>query len=165
MDLYLLRHGEAGRSMAVSTVDAKRKLTDSGKEEVQDAAKGILSLGIKFDMIASSPLARAAETAEIVSRNLKPKKRADYWDELKPEGSRKAVYTKLSMMRPDSTVLLVGHEPYLTTVACDMSGTRPGRILLKKGGLIRIQVGSFSPEPRGVIRWLLSPKILKSLGE
>src|SRR5271157_102638 len=68
LELYVLRHGEAGKSLAALVRDRKRSLTEQGKEEVQVAAKSISALDVKFDHIISSPLSRAAETAELVAK-------------------------------------------------------------------------------------------------
>jgi len=68
MDLFILRHGEAGRSSATSRDDSKRTLTVEGEKEIKDISKGIKGLGIEFDYIFTSPILRAKQTAELVSK-------------------------------------------------------------------------------------------------
>jgi phosphohistidine phosphatase len=162
MDLYLARHGESGKSMADMKRDVKRSLTSEGREEVEEVAYSIAGLGLKFDEIATSPLPRALETARIIAKRQK-KAKLLVWDELKPEGDRKAMLSRLAKLGHESEVLLVGHEPYLTSVLADLIGARPGTILLKKAGLARVKVTSFAPSPRGELRWLLSPGVLKAI--
>jgi phosphohistidine phosphatase len=107
MDLTILRHGEAGKRVAVADKDAERALTVSGREEVRELGECLKSLKMNFDLIATSPLKRASETAEIVARTLKRQKPVERWDELKPEGDPKALYLRLSNLKADSSVLIV----------------------------------------------------------
>ena len=66
MMLYILRHATAEEA-ASSGDDGARKLTERSKEKMRAASAGLRAMGLKFDAILTSPLARAAETAEIVS--------------------------------------------------------------------------------------------------
>jgi phosphohistidine phosphatase len=162
LDLYILRHGEAGNSLPTPQRDRDRSLTSQGREEVETIAESMRKLGLKFDRIISSPLPRAEETAEMVAKTQK-KVKVETWDELRPEGDKSALKSKLAALGHDRKVLIVGHEPYLTALVATMTGTREGAIMLKKGGLIRIRVTSFSPTAKGELRWLLSPRILGHL--
>ncbi len=156
----MLRHGEAGNRQKMLADDAKRALTAAGREEMADVAKGMSRLKITPDKIVTSPLVRARETADIVAKIQKNAK-VEEWGELKPEGSRKEFYERLSKLRSDSTVLVVGHEPYLSTMILEIMGSPSGHLMLKKGGLARLQVSAFAPKIRGELRWLLSPRLIK----
>ena len=68
MNVYFLRHGEAGKRITIPSRDFERSLTASGAEEVEEIAESMKKMNLEFDKIASSPLARTQETAEIVSR-------------------------------------------------------------------------------------------------
>jgi phosphohistidine phosphatase len=162
MDLIILRHGEAGKRMVVTGADAERALTVAGRDEVKEVAERMKSLKMEFDVIATSPLKRARETAEIVAKTLKKQKTLEAWDELKPEGEHKALYRRLSKLRADSSVLVVGHEPYLGVMIGELIGGRPGvRVALKKAGLAKVELTSLVPVPSGELRWLLTPKLVK----
>ena len=91
MDLFILRHGEAGRSSAARD-DSKRMLTVEGEKEIRDISKGIKNLGIEFDHIFTSPVLRARRTAELVSETLGQKNRVVELNELKPEGNKLHLY-------------------------------------------------------------------------
>ena len=162
MDLYLARHGESGKSLADVKRDSVRSLTSQGRKEVEEIADSIEKLGVEFDEIATSPLPRARETAQIIAKRQK-KAELLLWDELRPEGDRRAMLSRLAKMGHESDVLLVGHEPYLTSVVADLMGARPGTILLKKAGLVRVRVTSFVPSAKGELRWLLSPRVLRAV--
>lgn len=163
LDLFIFRHGEAGKSTATSRNDSKRPLTISGKKELEEIAKALAKLGITFDYIFSSPLTRAQQTASIILKEIKCKKNENL-DELSPEGSRLELYKKLSFLKSDSSVLLVGHEPYLSQLVSEaISNGTNCRINLKKAGLVRIRTTSLTPKISGELRWLLTPKHMKCM--
>ena len=162
MDLYIVRHGEAGNSQGDAKKDEERSLTSEGRKEVEAIASSIANLGLQFDEIASSPLPRAKETAQIIAKRQK-KAKLMFWDELRPEGDQRAMLSRLAKIGHEAEVLVVGHEPYLTGVVEGLMGAKPGTMLLKKAGLVRVRVTSFTPAARGELRWLLSPKVLKAV--
>lgn len=168
VELYILRHGEAGKRLATGSTDSKRTLTVTGEKEVREIANALFDLGIKLDFIATSPLARARQTAEIVAKKLKVKKgKFELWDELKPEESRLALYPKLELFKPGDSVMVVGHEPYLSSLVRDLvfDGQGGGRIALKKAGLAKVNVTSLRPKAKGELRWLLTPRHMKRMRE
>ncbi|HUG97475.1 MAG TPA: histidine phosphatase family protein, partial [Nitrososphaera sp.] len=109
MELYILRHGEAGKRIPSGSKDSERPLTVAGQEEVAEITKALARLNVKFDFVATSPLKRARQTAETVARVLKVKKGSmEEWNELKPEGKKPELYRRLSQFKPESSVLIVG---------------------------------------------------------
>jgi phosphohistidine phosphatase len=165
VELYILRHGEAGKRLPAGSKDSERALTVTGKQEVEKIAKALQELGIKLDFVATSPLKRAYQTADIIAKGLKVKKgKMEGWNELKPEGKRPDLYRRLSQFKQQSSVLVVGHEPYLSTMIREIVfGNGAGNIVLKKAGLARIDVTSFQPNIKAELRWLLTPKLLKNM--
>jgi phosphohistidine phosphatase len=159
IDLFILRHGEAGNRMTVVEEDSERPLTSEGRIEMQKIAKSLRAVGLQADRIYTSPLKRARETAEIAARILKIPTLED-WVELKPDGSKAALYRKLARLEQDSRLILVGHEPYLSSMIGEIIGTSDGRLSLKKGGLGKVRITSFTPRVSGELRWLLTPKII-----
>ena len=167
MELYFLRHGEAGKRIPIAARDLERALTAAGKEEVEEVGKAMAKLGLEFDVVATSPLKRAKDTADIVNRELKRKGGVEEWQELSPEGSRGAFYRRLQRLRAGAEVLCVGHEPYLTTAVSEIAsrGENSGdlRIVLRKAGLARVSVAGFNPRINGELRWLLTPKQIRRM--
>jgi len=159
-----LRHGEAGKRLPVPSKDYERPLTAAGEREIGEIAGALRKLKLKFDRIISSPLKRCHDTAAIVAEEQGGGAKVEDWDELKPEGSRPVLLHKLSRLRQDSDILIVGHDPYLSILIGEVISGTPGvKLALKKGGLARIQVTSFSPRPTGELRWLLTPKLLRKI--
>ena len=168
MDLFLLRHAEAGQRVPIAAKDTERALTAAGREEFEKAAEGIVELGYKFDVVATSPLKRAKDTAAILNKALGRKAALEEWPELSPESNTGAFYRRLGKLRPGSVVLCVGHEPYLTTAIGEITGrdeeeSSGFRISLKKGGLAKLSVTGFSPKINGELRWLLTPRQLRKM--
>jgi phosphohistidine phosphatase len=171
LELYLLRHGDAGRRIAIATGQdsGDLPLTIAGREEIAVLARSFKHLNLKFDAIISSPLKRATQTAKIIAKALVMEKRISIWNELVPEGNRSKLYNRLNQYTRESTILMVGHQPYLTNIICDMifqkRVNQVGQINLKKAGLAKIRVISLIPNTSGELRWLLTPRILKSLAK
>jgi len=173
MDIFILRHGEAGKKLTTgNNKDSERPLTAAGQKEVAEIANSFKELEIRFDFIISSPLKRAHQTAAVVAKTLKKQKKMQDWNELKPEGNKQDLYRKLSsstQFKQYSSVLIVGHEPYLTDMISDIISDGKGgsgHIVLKKAGLARIGITSFTPPNlHGELKWLLTPKHLKNMGK
>ena len=162
IDIFILRHGEAGNRMAAVEKDSERPLTPEGRAEMQKIAKSLKAVGLETDRIYTSPLRRARETGEIVANVLKIPT-LEEWDELKPDGSKAALYDKLARLEQSSRPILVGHEPYLTSMIGEIIGTTSARIVLKKGGVGKVRITSFTPRISGELRWLLTPKIITKM--
>ncbi len=165
MDLFILRHGEAGQRSS-QTSDRIRPLTTAGKAEILEIAKALKIIGLKFDLVVTSPLKRAYDTAMIVADIFSIGNRLEVWNELAPEGQRAEVYRKISKLREEYAVLIVGHQPLLGEIVNDMihkGKSSPCNLILKKGGIVRIRLLSKSNVPIGELKWLLSPRILKNI--
>jgi len=162
IDLFILRHGEAGNRMTVVEKDSERPLTPEGRAEMQKIARSLKAIGLQTDRIYTSPLRRARETAEIAAKILEIPT-LEEWDELKPDGSKTGLYRKLARLGQNSRPILVGHEPYLTSMIGEIMGTTSAKIVLKKGGVAKVRITSFTPRISGELRWLLTPKIIAKM--
>ena len=129
---------------------------------MQKTAKSLKALGLQTDRIYTSPLRRARETAEIAAKVLKIPT-LEEWNELKPDGSKAALYRKLARVEQNSRLILVGHEPYLTSMIGEIIGTTSAKIVLKKGGVGKVRITSFTPRISGELRWLLTPKLIDKM--
>lgn len=121
----------------------------------------ITSSGIEPDWIATSPLARARETAEIVARALGVMDRQEEWEDLAFGQGPEAILEKLSAKGPDTEGMVVGHEPLLSeTMAMMISSDGSARMVMAKGGLAKIREVHFDPLPSGELEWLVTPKLI-----
>jgi phosphohistidine phosphatase len=164
LELVILRHGKAGNRSPSIVKDFERGLTSSGRKDIKEIANSIKALKLNIDKIATSPLIRAQETSEIFAKALKKQKVLEVWDELKPEANTVDLFHKLSELKVDSSILIVGHEPCLSSVISDLiSGGKSSRILLEKGGMAKVIITSFDPKPSGELEWLLTPRQIKRM--
>jgi phosphohistidine phosphatase len=148
--------------MTVMERDSERPLTPEGRTEMQKIAKSLKAIGFQTDQIYTSPLRRARETAEIAAKILEIPT-LEEWDELKPDGSKTGLYRKLARLGQNSRPILVGHEPYLSSMIGEIIGTTSAKIVLKKGGVAKVRITSFTPRISGELRWLLTPKIIAKM--
>jgi phosphohistidine phosphatase len=163
MDLYIVRHGKAEEKTGQVTSDSGRKLTEIGIQDIEAISKSLKRLDIKINCLISSPLRRAKQTADIISKDLlKEKKQFLIWDELKPEIPVEQVIRKIHSLN-FSSVMLVGHEPHLSNlISSIISDSTKTEISLKKGGFVHIELISDS-RIHGVLKSLMTPKQLKKL--
>ena len=152
MQLYFLRHGEADWPHWTRP-DDERPLTDFGKKEVRQVAKFLSRLKVKPNLVVSSPLPRALQTAEVAAEQLKTKLRQD--EALEPGFGISELRTLLK--RHDSKVLmLVGHEPDFTSV---ISALTDASLKLSKAGVALVD---FDPETeKGRLLWLFPPRVAR----
>jgi phosphohistidine phosphatase len=166
LEIYLLRHGEAGARFDEPEKDDARPLTREGRTEMAEIAKSLPKLGVEFDLIASSPLPRALQTAEIVARQYRMLNNLEKWDELHHPAETESLFRRLSRQKKGSSVFLVGHEPHLSGMIGEIiSGTSGVNLVLKKAGLAKVEILAFKPKITGELRWLLTPKIVKKTGK
>jgi phosphohistidine phosphatase len=157
MDLFILRHGKA-EDAGHGTSDADRKLTKKGREEIIAVAHWMAAHELSFDLVAASPLVRAQETASLVAGVLGNEKMAT-WPVLVPGGSPDEVCRELGDQPEDSSVLIVGHEPLLSSlISRIIAGDENAGIVMTKGGHAKIRNYSFSQRPSGELHWLLTAK-------
>lgn len=163
MDLYLLRHGKA-ETAGHNLTDARRKLTRKGYEEIVAVANWMVSNDLKFDLIATSPLVRAHETAAIVADVLEVVDKLVTWKALVPGGNPDTVCREISKHPEDNTILLVGHEPLLSTLIGQIiAGNTSAGIAMTKGSLAKIRNYSYEQRPSGELHWLITAKQMAGL--
>lgn len=159
MILYFLRHGDAGSPQA--TDDDARQLTAEGAEQLRAAAPLWRRLNLRPEVVLSSPLPRAVETAEIFCETAGGAAVAD--ERLRP-GASWGDLARAMAAHPDARrVMFVGHEPDLSSAIVHLTGAASVR--LRKGGLACLEFYGV-PEPGGgELAWLLDPDLYADHGE
>lgn len=161
-ELYLIRHGVAEERGDAWPDDAKRPLTDEGMSRMRKAARGLSRLGVVFDIVLTSPLVRARQTAEIVAGGLAPRPSLVNIDSLAPDAGYAALMTELEKHARKPRIALVGHEPDIGELAGRLVGSRRS-LEFKKGAICRIDLDEIPASGHGQLRWFLTPKILLAL--
>jgi phosphohistidine phosphatase len=157
MILYFLRHGLAGDRADWLENDSQRPLTKEGKEKMAREAETIAGLGLNLDLIVTSPLTRALQTAQIVAQRLDIENKLAQDERISPGFDLQKLSEILTGHPGVETLMVVGHEPDFSETISDLIGG--GRVVCKKGGLARVDVISQTPL-MGELAWLMTPKLL-----
>jgi phosphohistidine phosphatase len=160
MILYFLRHGRAEQHS--DGPDAERRLTKRGTQELKGAAPIWRRLKLRPEVILTSPLVRAVQTAEIAraALNVKGQPRTD--DRLRPGATWDGLAQAMAEHHEAGRVMFVGHNPDFESAIEDLSGA--GAVRLRPGGVACLEFRGV-PEPgQGEIAWLLDPDLYLDAG-
>lgn len=158
MEVYLFRHGIA-EDHAASGRDADRALTEEGKRKLHKVLKRARKVAVNPTLILSSPLVRAIETAQIAAEVLEYKSEIARTNALLPNATPRDVWAEIRAHRDEPSILLAGHEPLFSQTVAYLLGSTRAMVEFKKGALIRIDFAALGAEPRGVLEWMLTPKV------
>ena len=160
--LYLVRHAIAEERGPEYPDDTKRPLTRRGRARMRRAVAGFRALKPGVELILTSPLVRAVQTAEILSTGLDDAS-LESLPALAPGHSPRRVAEDLAEATSAGVIALVGHEPDLGRLAAWLIGSRRA-IPFRKGGIARIDVKTIPPGQDGTLVWHATPKLLRSIG-
>jgi phosphohistidine phosphatase len=164
--LLVFRHGPAGDSdawKAEGRDDRLRPLTSQGKKDTRQAAAGVATLLSGMDIIISSPLVRATQTADILAREYDCE--IITRDTLLPDSDLEESVTSLQERSKDQVVAIVGHEPHLSRfISYLMSGQRTSFVDLKKAGACLLELETIGAAS-ATLKWLLTRRELARLSQ
>ena len=159
MIIYFLRHASAGERLSNLKKDEKRPLDKTGIEQCGYVGRALTALDVQVDVILSSPLKRATQTASLVGNEMGYEGKLQLTDALRPETGFADFRKLLDKFAKYESVMVVGHNPNLSEFlgrsvsenGCEAS------IDLKKGAVARVEMERNS----GVLQWCLTPKALR----
>jgi phosphohistidine phosphatase len=162
MKLTIIRHAIAVPAGTAGIPDDERPLTKEGKRRFRRAARGLAEICEPPDVLLTSPLPRALETAAIAGLA---------WGGPTPtpepalaHGSVEDIIGLLTGLPRDGRVALVGHEPTLSSLLARLLGSHAGeRFAFRKGGVAQVDVPGAPPEG-GRLEWFMRPRLLRALG-
>ena len=168
MKLLVVRHGAAmDREEFARTEqsDDLRPLTDEGKAEMKSVAAGLRAEVEKLDVLATSRLVRARQTAEIIAEAYglgDP----EISDSLVPGAPLEEFTQWCSALGDKKVIAVVGHEPHLSRlVTWLLAGRSESRIRLKKAGACLLEFESQPERDSGILNWLVTPRQLTTISE
>jgi len=178
MNLLVVRHAIAEdkeRFAATGRSDDQRPLTEEGRAKMRRAADGLRKVARRAHVLASSPLVRARETAEIIAPALRAS-RIELVDALRPDRRFEELAAWLRALGipneqdesgdDERTIAIVGHEPHLSgLVTWFLTGTAESHIELKKGAACLLQFDAAPAAGSATLRWALTPSQLRSLAD
>jgi len=152
MHLFLLRHGDA--LDPVHGDDASRPLSKLGEEQARVQGRFLHSSALTPEVIVASPLLRAQQTAEIV-RVENDVESISTSEHLTPSSDQRNIIRELHSLR-NERVLLVGHEPHLSTLlSLLLTGSRGAQIEMKKASLACVEVVERIGFGGGKLEWII----------
>ena len=156
--LYFLRHADAGQPRPQD--DDARQLSPKGEAEMHAAAAIWRRLKVKPQVVITSPLPRAARTAELLVEGVQSKKPLVSDERLRP-GARWADMADAQGAHPDAKrVMFVGHEPDLSSAVALLTGASSVR--MRKGGLACVEFSGAPSPGAGELAWLIDPDLYKA---
>jgi len=160
MIVYFLRHASAGEPMANLKKDEKRALDSTGIEQCGYMGRALTALDVHVEVIISSPLKRAAQTASLVGNELSYEGKLQLEDALRPTAQFADFRKLLDKYAKHDSIMVVGHNPSLSefTGRCISEPGCEASVELKKGAVAKVELGRNS----AVLQWCITPKLVRT---
>ena len=158
MQIYVLRHGIAENARP-GQPDSDRALTNEGREKLRRVLKRAAAAQVNPDEILSSPLRRAVETAAVAAEALGFQGQVVKTQALTPDASPYDTWEEIRGRKEPRAILLASHEPLTSNLVAFLLGSPALQVEMKKAALVRIDCDRLGPEPRGVLKWMLTPGV------
>ena len=160
MNLYLMRHANAGLRRENSVLDAKRALIKGGKDQCMLMARFLSALKVQVDVIVSSPLKRSMQTAQFVGTELGYEAKVEISNALGLDADYADFQQMLAKYSDHEGVLVVGHNPNVFQFLGRMiTGNGGAAIRMRKASIARVDMDRHPP----LLRWLVDPRMVRSL--
>ncbi len=139
--------------------DADRALLSEGKKKLRAVLRVAQAAGMDPTIILSSPYRRALETAQVAAKELAYRGELIRSDALRPGCGPAEVWEEIRAFKSSERILLSGHEPLLGYLTAFLLGVPALLIDFKKGAIVHLELEQMGLQPRGVLRWYLTPKL------
>jgi phosphohistidine phosphatase len=160
MNLYLMRHANAGLRRENPILDAKRALVKEGKDQCMLMARMLSGMKVQFDVIVSSPLKRALQTAQFVGTEMGYDAKVEVSPALAPDADFAAFQQLIDRYADREDVLMVGHNPNLFKFLGRLITVNGGAgVRMRKGSVARIALDKHPP----MLHWLIDPRMARNL--
>ena len=161
MIIYFLRHASAGEHLVNPKKDDQRALDKDGIEQCGYVGRALAAIEAQVDVIVSSPLKRATQTASLVGNEMGYEGKLQIETGLRPGATLADFRRMLEKYARQEAVMVVGHNPNLSQflgAIISESGCEAS-VELKKGAVARVDMRRSS----GTLQWCLTPKALRTL--
>lgn len=163
MRLYIVRHAAAGEFDPLAD-DRLRELTPGGRERFTGCLCQLTSREFAPRRIASSPLVRCRQTAELLADQLDPRPEIELLDALSPGSNLAELIAWSNEQAAGDDVAWVGHMPDVSHLAVELLGASGLHVRFRKGAILAIEFRDRIAHRRGELMWFVVPKLL-SAGE
>jgi phosphohistidine phosphatase len=160
MNLYLMRHADAGVPRDNPILDAKRSLIREGKDQCMLMARMLSAFKVQIDVIVASPVKRAMQTAQMVGNELGYEGKVEVSPALALNGNYADFQKMLSRYADCEGVLAVGHNPNLFQFLGRMiTGNGGAAIRMRKASIARVDMDRHP----ALLRWLIDPRMARAI--
>jgi phosphohistidine phosphatase len=160
MNLYLMRHANAGLRRDNPVLDAKRGLVKEGKDQCMLMARVLSAFKVQVDVIVSSPLKRALQTAQFVGTEMGYEAKVEISPALGLDATYADFQQLLAKYADREGVLMVGHNPNcFQFLGRLITGNGGASIRMRKGSVARIDLVRHPP----LLQWLIDPRMARAL--
>jgi phosphohistidine phosphatase len=160
MNLYLMRHANAGLPRDNPALDAKRALIKEGKEQCMLMARMLTAFKVQVDVIVSSPLKRSLQTAQFVGTELGYEAKVEISPALAPDADYADFQQMLAKYSNREGVLAVGHNPNLFQFLGRLvTGNGGANLRMRKGSIARVDLDRHPPQ----LQWLIDPRVARAI--
>jgi len=155
--LYVVRHAVAEEA-GPAGIDQDRRLTPKGRRRFARMVRRLIERGMAIDLVATSPLTRCRETAEILAAELAGSPRVEVVESLAP-GADWQTLVEWTVQQDAASVAWVGHAPCVGRLVAVSIGDGSAAIRMAKGAVAAISLDDGPGQP-GELDWLVSPDLL-----
>ena len=160
MNLYLMRHANAGLARENPLLDAKRGLIKDGKEQCMVMARVLSAFKVQIDVIVSSPLKRALQTAQFVGTELGYDAKVEISPGLSPDADYSVFQDMLVKYSGREGILAVGHNPNLFQFLGKLvTGNGGANIRVRKAAIARVDLDRHPPQ----LQWVIDPRMARAI--
>jgi phosphohistidine phosphatase len=163
MILYFLRHASAGEGRKNPKKDEVRPLDAQGIEQCGEVGRALASLDATVDVLISSPLKRATQTASLVGNEIGYEGKLYVERSLRPEATYENFRDMLRKYAKADSVMLVGHNPNLSEFLGKTISPRGSEayVDLKKGAVSRVETqGKYA-----IMQWCFTPRMVRIIAD
>jgi phosphohistidine phosphatase len=163
MELFIIRHAWAEpMGDPAWPSDARRPLTAEGRKRFARMAEILVSRGVTPGLIATSPLVRCAQTAEILAKAVGPQSQVVVCEHLRPGGDPSGLLDWTVRQQDEhDQIAWVGHAPDVDHLTAGLIGAGGGQIHFGKGAIAAVRLDDSIRSVPGELRWLLTAKMLE----
>ncbi len=163
MDLYIIRHAWAGHYGDPQWPDdSLRPLSDEGRQRFAQMVHKLVKRGFAPELIATSPMLRCVQTAELAAEGLSGNAEVVELDELMPGGDLETLLSwTTAQAHQHQQIAWVGHAPDVGRLAAELIGDPDRWIRFAKGAVAAIRFDGLPRIGHGELRWLVTAKVLR----
>ncbi|MBV9183115.1 MAG: phosphohistidine phosphatase SixA [Acidobacteria bacterium] len=161
MIIYFVRHASAGQHLPNPKRDDKRPLDSDGIDQCGIMGRALAAMNIQPDLILSSPLKRATQTASLIGNEIGYEGKLQLEPALRPESSFVEFRRMVEKYAKYEALMVVGHNPSITEFLARMVGKSGCEALIefKKGAVARAETTRQS----ATLNWFLTPKLARAI--